>query len=331
MASKTNNLEKIDWSNELVEKLIDVVQNKEVVWKKFHTPNRNKNAQEWAWMETAKSLGLEGRPTCVKEKWRDLRDTYRKRLKADCGKSGDAGDLKRMSWPWMQAMDGAERCEDLTTINCSQIGQDWESEAGHLTPASPLPPHETNNLAKIDWSNELVEKLIDVVQNKEVVWKKFHTPYRNKNAQEWAWMETAKSLGLEGRPTCVREKWRDLRDTYRKKLKADCGKSGDAGGLKRMSWPWMQAMDSAERCEDLTTINCFQIGQDWESEAGDLTPASPLPPPESSDHSNSECVTPIMKMNVFGKRKKKTSDYVDFAILEELRKITVNTIKKRSR
>ena len=135
-------------------------------------------------------------------------------------------------------------------------------------------------------------------------------------------------------------KWRNLRDTYRKKLKADCGKSGDAGGFKRMSWPWMQAMEFtktvlqmnhaivsnfarfAERCEDLATIDCSQTGQDWESEAGHLTPASPVPPTETSDNSNSECVTltitsPIKKPNVYGKRKKKTSDDVDFAILEE--------------
>ena len=204
------------------------------------------------------------------------------------------------------------------------------------------------SLAKIDWSNELVKALIDAVQNKEDVWNKSHALYRSNNAQESAWVEISKSIGLEGRPTCVKGKWRDLRDTYRKKLKTDCGRSGDAGGVKKISRPWMQAMEFSkqgqmshgtasnfsqysERNEDLATLDCSQIDLDWESKAGDLTPMSPLLPTEEGGHRKGECVTvvaiasPIKKPNSLGRRKRKAIDDVDLAILEELKKTSQPT------
>ena len=81
----------------------------------------------------------------------------------------------------------------------------------------------------------------------------------------------------------MKGKWRDLRDTYRKKLKSDCGRSGDADGFKKISWPWMQAMEfskqgqvthgttsnfpqSAEQFEDPVKLCCSQIDQDLENE-----------------------------------------------------------------
>eukprot|EP00795_Rhopilema_esculentum_P007406 gene7406-13161_t len=66
-----------------------------------------------------------------------------------------------------------------------------------------------------------------------------------------------------------------------------------------------------------------------------LKRTNPLPPHEASDHSKSECVkvstiTSLIKnLVVFGKRKKKTSDDVDHAILEELRETSQSTPSKR--
>ena len=67
--------------------------------------------------------------------------------------------------------------------------------------------------------------------------------YKNKKAQEAAWLKISSNIGLEGRPLCAPAKWRNLRDTYRKKLKAIAPKSVDAGGSKKIRWPWMRAME----------------------------------------------------------------------------------------
>ena len=92
-------------------------------------------------------------------------------------------------------------------------------------------------ISKIDWNNDLVGALIEQVHENEVVWNTASKMYKNKNTQEAAWLKISSNIGLEGRPSCARTKWRDLRDTYRKKLKAMSPKSGDAGGKRKSTWP----------------------------------------------------------------------------------------------
>ena len=100
---------------------------------------------------------------------------------------------------------------------------------------------------KIIWNNDLVGALIEEVRANEVIWNISNPFYKNRTTQETTWEKIAINLGLEGRPICVRTKWRDLRDTYRKKLKNMKPKSGDAGGAKKCTWPWMRAMEFAKR------------------------------------------------------------------------------------
>ena len=86
--------------------------------------------------------------------------------------------------------------------------------------------------SRIDWNNELVVALIGYVRNNEVVWNSSSPQYTNKNTQEAAWVRISNEIGLEGRPLVAKNKWRDLKDTYRKKLKVP--KSGDAGGPRKI-------------------------------------------------------------------------------------------------
>ena len=85
---------------------------------------------------------------------------------------------------------------------------------------------------KIDWNNGLVEALIGNVRDNEVVWNTSSPQYKNKNTQEAAWVKISNEIGLEGRPLVAKNKLRDLKDTYRKKLKVP--KSGDAGGPRKI-------------------------------------------------------------------------------------------------
>ena len=100
---------------------------------------------------------------------------------------------------------------------------------------------------RIVWDNDLVGALIEEVYLNEVVWNIASPLYKNKNAQEAAWEKISANIGLEGHPICVQKKWRDLRDTYRKKVKAMSPKSGHAGGAKKSSWPWMKTMELSKR------------------------------------------------------------------------------------
>ena len=121
----------------------------------------------------------------------------------------------------------------------------------------------SDSMSKIDWNNDLVGVLIDSVHENEVVWNTSKASYKNKNVQEAAWQRIAESIGLAGKPNCVKIKWRDLRDTYRKKLKSETPKSGDAGGTKKNRWPWMKAMEFTKNFFNLdvpTTSNFQSVG-----------------------------------------------------------------------
>eukprot|EP00795_Rhopilema_esculentum_P008360 gene8360-14330_t len=123
---------------------------------------------------------------------------------------------------------------------------------------------KTNNLAKIDWSNKSVVALIVAVQNKKVVWNHFYPIYRNKNAQEWAWVEIAKSL------TCVQEKWRDLRDTD-------------------FNYPTLMALiEAAKRYETKTT----SIAVDEPISTANALPVTPVPAYPRKAPAHSQEATP---------------------------------------
>ena len=119
----------------------------------------------------------------------------------------------------------------------------------------------SDSMSKIDWNNDLVGVLIDSVHENEVVWNRSKASYKNKNVQEAAWQRIAESIGLAGKPNFVKIKWRDLSDTYRKKLKSETPKSGDAGGTKKNRWPWMKATEFTKNFFnlDVPTTSNFQI------------------------------------------------------------------------
>ncbi len=207
--------------------------------------------------------------------------------------------------------------------------------------------------APIDWTPELVEMLIESVRSNKVLWDTSSSNYKNKTAQEAAWMQIAENCGREGKALSVKSKWRDLKDTYRKKLKLLAPKSGDAGGAKKNSWPWMQQMSFMGKysiVETPTASNFSMIEEEDRSQLGllsstimsidnniseDETSNNPLnfdptPPAEASTPAEA-CNTltgPICPLNTrtgpnaSGKRKKREEvpNQVDMAILAELKK-----------
>eukprot|EP00795_Rhopilema_esculentum_P016065 gene16065-7413_t len=126
--------------------------------------------------------------------------------------------------------------------------------------------------SKTDWNSDLVSALIEQMHENEILWNTGSLMYKNKNAQEAAWLRISTNIGLEGRPLCAQAKWRDFRDTYRKKLKAIAPKSGDAGGSKKVRWPWMRAMEYSKaffNIEVPTVSNFRRIGLDHDTDEAD--------------------------------------------------------------
>ena len=122
---------------------------------------------------------------------------------------------------------------------------------------------------RIVWGNDLVGALIEEGHLNEVVWNIASPLYKNKNAQEAAWEKISANSGLEGRPLCVRTKWRDLRDTYQKTLTAISPKSGHAGGTKKSSWPWMKATDFSKRLFNIHVATFSNFKECSSNESGE--------------------------------------------------------------
>ena len=93
--------------------------------------------------------------------------------------------------------------------------------------------------AKVEWTPEIMElieivELIESVRSQKVVWDSSCNGYKSKNALGSAWVQIAIDCGLEGKASHVKAKWRDLKDTYRKKLKMLTPKSGNARGAESL-------------------------------------------------------------------------------------------------
>ena len=71
--------------------------------------------------------------------------------------------------------------------------------------------------AKVEWTLEIVELLIESVRSQKGVWDSSCNAYKSKNALESAWVQIAIDCGLEGKASHVNARWRvPLKDTYRK-------------------------------------------------------------------------------------------------------------------
>ena len=190
--------------------------------------------------------------------------------------------------------------------------------------------------AKVEWTPELVEILIESVRSHKVVWDSSSSSYKNKNALESAWIQIALDCGLEGKASYAKAKWRDLKDTYRKKLKLLTPKSGDTGGAKKVCWQWMSQMSFMRKVsivETPTTSNFLTVEDEESNQTGELPSTCDndisskldcdvLPDsPACSSSAGSVChiSTPVVP-NFSGKRRKRDEapNQVDLAILAEL-------------
>ncbi len=183
---------------------------------------------------------------------------------------------------------------------------------------------------KTEWSTELVDNLIENVRANEVVWDISNSMYKNRNAQETAWQNIARECGLEGRPACVKSKWRDLRDTYKKKLKLLLPKSGDAGGVRKVNWQWLQKMSFLKGfsyIETPTTSNFTTINDGDVSQLGLSSSSMPILEGSIDAHDNdqdietqNDDITPShIQGPSFSVKKKDDTGNAAFEVLEELR------------
>ncbi|XP_047002866.1 uncharacterized protein LOC124620242 [Schistocerca americana] len=88
-----------------------------------------------------------------------------------------------------------------------------------------------------------IERLINSVRERSVLWEQKNKYYHNRDFVRQAWNEIAEDCGTDSE--ALKNKWKHLRDTFRSELKkprAEC--SGDEGGMPHFqsNWPWYELM-----------------------------------------------------------------------------------------
>ncbi|XP_049794838.1 LOW QUALITY PROTEIN: transcription factor Adf-1-like [Schistocerca nitens] len=85
-----------------------------------------------------------------------------------------------------------------------------------------------------------VERLINNVRERPVLWDQKNKYYHNRDFVRQAWNEIAEVCRTDSE--VLKNKWKNLRDTFRSELKKTrAERSGDEGGMPS-NWPWYELM-----------------------------------------------------------------------------------------
>ncbi|XP_046998038.1 uncharacterized protein LOC124613380 [Schistocerca americana] len=88
-----------------------------------------------------------------------------------------------------------------------------------------------------------IERLINSVRERPVLWDQKNKYYHNRDFVRQEWNEIAEDCGTDSK--VLKNKWKNLRDTFRSELKKTrAERSGDGGGMPpfQSNWPWYELM-----------------------------------------------------------------------------------------
>ncbi|XP_049520970.1 transcription factor Adf-1-like [Dermacentor silvarum] len=118
--------------------------------------------------------------------------------------------------------------------------------------------------AAVDRASEN-ELLISLVRGHRSLWDQASQDYRNASLRNVSWIAVAKALGLSGtndKVLKISRRWRNLRDTFAKKLRDSRKKSGAAAGEPTSTWKHFNDMlflrDILEPRQTTTNMEIFR-------------------------------------------------------------------------
>nr|CAD7602458.1 unnamed protein product [Timema genevievae] len=90
--------------------------------------------------------------------------------------------------------------------------------------------------------SSVTEKLIEIVKLHAVIFDLSHPDYKNIRNKSKIWEEIGRSLGEDGDD--MKKKWKNLRDSYAKHLRAEKSHTGQPPKSidRYKTWPWAQQM-----------------------------------------------------------------------------------------
>ncbi|XP_051573903.1 uncharacterized protein LOC127452484 [Myxocyprinus asiaticus] len=95
-----------------------------------------------------------------------------------------------------------------------------------------------------------VEVLLSLVSKHRLLFDKRHRYYKNVESKELLWQEIARKMGVD--VNAVKFKWRNLRDTYRKRKREELEECRNGQDVKkRKQWKFMQMMEFLDESFEL--------------------------------------------------------------------------------
>ncbi|XP_019867851.2 DNA ligase 1 [Aethina tumida] len=198
------------------EQLIRLVREHPALYDMCHVSYHNHLRRDIIWEEIADKL--ESRAEECRKKWQSLRDLYRKSLRKKLAKRG-----KFKPWRLQNQMAFMKEYMDDRNKVKRENNEDDED-------LDQLLEKEKASKGRLMNINE--QKLIELVENNPHLYNPHDANYHNHSERDKSWVEIAEILDHD--PQDCREKWRTLRDCYRKCLRNRL--KGSAKGKHSKNW-----------------------------------------------------------------------------------------------
>ncbi|RZF41086.1 hypothetical protein LSTR_LSTR002718 [Laodelphax striatellus] len=127
------------------------------------------------------------------------------------------------------------------------------------------------------------EMLIEAVKENPILYDRTHKHYRNKFVNDRKWIEIGELLNIDGE--AAKKRWRGLRDSYTKHLRAIRSNGRESLVLSRYkSWPWAEHMSFLTTSQDTAQAdsNLSQVDTSNDTEDTGKQVASPSAVMDSS-------------------------------------------------
>uniref|UniRef100_A0A1B6DXI5 MADF domain-containing protein n=1 Tax=Clastoptera arizonana TaxID=38151 RepID=A0A1B6DXI5_9HEMI len=111
MAIRTPNVQKVRFSTDEDDFLIEFVHTHTILYDLKHEEFKNRIKKELIWSDAGKILNREGSE--CKKRWKSIRDHYRREKKEEKGSAGSAKKKRAVYWDRLRFLDGVEEGESF--------------------------------------------------------------------------------------------------------------------------------------------------------------------------------------------------------------------------
>ncbi|XP_017482457.1 PREDICTED: uncharacterized protein LOC108371412 [Rhagoletis zephyria] len=181
-----------------------------------------------------------------------------------------------------------------------------------------------------------VEKLIENVHNNPILYDVTHAEYKNIRKKDKIWENIGVELKESGEN--IKKRWKNLRDTYGRYIRATKGRTGQAANSKK--WVWAEHMTAfrpylafAPTSSNISDIECVESNEtiigtpELDNFSVDCAPVKVNRTQSAKNHPSTQQSSVGELIEYFEKKKKVEQDSIDCLFMAHAK--TVKSFSKR--